>query len=171
MPSVFSLPPNVLRRPQSLIQLQRWVVLRSQVRFQLKQVMLRVSHCLDRLFELIRSGGSQLVLFQVFSRAHVPPPCPKLDFQSGRCPIASSVRFEVEELSLSPQARAPYLLQRRTIVSIGQTLLITLFIGVKRQVKTNPILPRLHLTWDTSPRPAVLNYTTSGKFPDFQLFF
>lgn len=73
--------------------------------------MLRVSHCLDRLFELIRSGGSQLVLFQVFNCTHVLLPCLKLDFQSGRCPIASSVRFEVEELSLSPQARAPYLLQ------------------------------------------------------------
>ncbi len=130
--------------------------------------MLRVPHCLDRLFELIRSGGSQLVLFQVFNCMHVPPPCLKLDFQSGRCPIASSVRFEVEELSLSPQAGTPYLLQWRTIVSTSQTLLITLFIGVKRQVKTYPILPRLHLTWDTSPRAAVLNYTTSGKFLDFQ---
>lgn len=64
--------------------------------------MLRVSYCLDGLFELIRSGGSQLVLFQVFNCTHVPQPCLKLDFQSGRCPIASSVRFEADELSLSP---------------------------------------------------------------------
>lgn len=94
-------PPNVLQRPQGLIQLRRWVVLRSQVRFQLKEVMLRVSHCLDRLFELIRSGrgGSQLVSFQVFNCTHVPPY--QIGFSirsvsdSVQCPLWSGGTFSV----------------------------------------------------------------------------
>lgn len=117
---------NVLQCLQSLIQLHRWAGLKAQVRFQLKEVMLRVSYCLDRLFELIRSRGSQLVLFQGFNCMCIPPPCLRLNFQLGWCPIASSVRFDVEESSLSLWAKAPYLFQWKTIVLISQTILITL---------------------------------------------
>ncbi len=128
--------------------------------------MLRVSHCLDRLFELIRSGGSQLVLFQVCT--HVPPTLPLIGFSirpvsdSVQCLLWSGGTFSVasSQSSLS-LAMEDYCFNQPDIVNYP-------FHRVKMQVKTNPILPRLHLTWDTSPRPAVLNYTTSGKFLDFQ---